>query len=108
PSPSACSPGRGGPPTDAGAGRMRVTARRCPMPDARPAFVEHVEMSGHIVDSLLLPKVLDAILARGGKYHIVEFALGQKQDDPSFARIEVRADSAEQLADILAEIHPHG
>src|SRR5436309_6551836 len=87
---------------------MRVTARRCPMPAARPAFVEHVEMSGHIVDSLLLPKVLDAILARGGRYHIAQFRLGQRQDDPSYARIEVRADSPDKLDAILAEIHPHG
>jgi lysine-ketoglutarate reductase/saccharopine dehydrogenase-like protein (TIGR00300 family) len=70
--------------------------------------VEHVEMSGHIVDSLLLPKVLDAILTRGGRYHIETLRLGQRQDDPSFARIEIRADSAEQLDRILAEIHPHG
>jgi lysine-ketoglutarate reductase/saccharopine dehydrogenase-like protein (TIGR00300 family) len=70
--------------------------------------VEHVEMSGHIVDSLLLPKVLDEILSRGGRYHIATLRLGQRQDDPSFARIEVRADSAEQLERILAEIHPHG
>ena len=73
-----------------------------------PAHVEHVEMSGHIVDSLLLPKVLDAILSRGGKYHIDSFKLGEQQDDPSFARIEVRADTAEQFERILAEIHPHG
>ncbi len=32
--------------------------------------VEFVEMTGHIVDSLLLPKVLDTILSRGGRYHI--------------------------------------
>ena len=56
-----------------------------------PTYVEHVEMTGHIVDSLLLPKVLDAILSRGGKYHIDHFKLGEKQDDTSFARIEVRA-----------------
>jgi lysine-ketoglutarate reductase/saccharopine dehydrogenase-like protein (TIGR00300 family) len=72
------------------------------------AFVEHVEMTGHIVDSLLLPKVLDAILSRGGRYHIETFKLGERQDDTSFARIEVRASSAEQLEGILAEIHPHG
>jgi lysine-ketoglutarate reductase/saccharopine dehydrogenase-like protein (TIGR00300 family) len=72
------------------------------------AFVEHVEMTGHIVDSLLLPKVLDAILSRGGRYHIETLRLGQRQDDPSFARIEVRADSADQLEAILAEVHPHG
>jgi lysine-ketoglutarate reductase/saccharopine dehydrogenase-like protein (TIGR00300 family) len=71
-------------------------------------FVEHVEMTGHIVDSLLLPKVLDAILSRGGRYNIEQLRLGQRQDDASFARIEVRAESAEQLEDILAEVHPHG
>ena len=28
------------------------------------AAIEYVEMSGHILDSLLLPKVLDAVLSR--------------------------------------------
>ncbi|HJZ58325.1 MAG TPA: TIGR00300 family protein, partial [Gemmataceae bacterium] len=70
--------------------------------------VEHVEMSGHIIDSLLLPKVLDAILTRGATYEIQEFRVGKRQDDPSYIRLEVRADSAELLERILAEIHPHG
>ena len=72
------------------------------------SFVEHVEMTGHIVDSLLLPKVLDAILSRGGQYNIEALRLGERQDDPSFVRIEVRAASAKQLDAILAEVHPHG
>jgi lysine-ketoglutarate reductase/saccharopine dehydrogenase-like protein (TIGR00300 family) len=70
--------------------------------------VEHVEMTGHIVDSLLLPKVLDAILSRGGKYNIEALKLGERSDNPSYARIEVRADTPEQLERILNEIHPHG
>ncbi len=70
--------------------------------------VEFVEMSGHIVDSLLLPKVLDVILSRGGHYHIEALRLGERQDDPSFVRIEVKADTAEQLDAILADIHAHG
>jgi lysine-ketoglutarate reductase/saccharopine dehydrogenase-like protein (TIGR00300 family) len=65
-------------------------------------------MTGHIVDSLLLPKVLDAILSRGGQYHIQSLKLGEKQDDPSVARLEVLADSPERLEAILNEIHPHG
>ena len=72
------------------------------------AHVETVLMQGHIVDSLLLPKVLDAILSRGGRYHIRELVLGQKQDDTSTATIEVSAASAVQLDSILNEIHPHG
>jgi lysine-ketoglutarate reductase/saccharopine dehydrogenase-like protein (TIGR00300 family) len=70
--------------------------------------VEHVEMTGHIIDSLLLTKVLDAIRSRGGRHNIETLRLGNRPDDPSFARLEVRADTAEQLEDILAEIHPHG
>ena len=73
-----------------------------------PIHVEHVEMSGHIIDSLLFPKVLDAIMTRGARYEIQEFRVGKRQDDPSYARLEVRADSAEVLEQVLAEIHPHG
>lgn len=73
-----------------------------------PHAVEHVELNGHIVDSLLLPKVLDTILSRGGRYHIETLRLGEKQDDASFARIEVRADTTAKLDEILAEIHAHG
>jgi lysine-ketoglutarate reductase/saccharopine dehydrogenase-like protein (TIGR00300 family) len=70
--------------------------------------VEVVEMSGHIIDSLLLPKVLDAIVSRGATYEVKEFKIGTRQEDPSFVRIEVRAKSAELLDRVLAELHPHG
>src|SRR3984957_4179628 len=70
--------------------------------------VEVVELQGHIIDSLLLPKVLDEILTRGGSYVIKEFKIGQRQNDPSFARLEVRAPSAPLLQEILDNIHDHG
>lgn len=78
------------------------------MTAAKSAYVEEVEMQGHIVDSLLLPKVLDSILSRGGRYHMTEFKLGEKPDDTSFARIKITAGTPQQLEGILAEIHPHG
>src|SRR5581483_843975 len=71
-------------------------------------FVEEVELQGHIIDSLLLPKVLDEILTRGGAYELKEIRIGQKQTDPSYARIEIRADSARLLDEILDSIHDHG
>ena len=72
------------------------------------SFVEEVELQGHIIDSLLLPKVLDEILTRGGSYVMKEMTLGKRQIDPSYTRIEIKADSREQLDDILAAIHEHG
>src|SRR3954447_25770794 len=73
-----------------------------------PVYVEEVEIQGHIIDSLILPKVLDEILTRGGTYELKEIRVGQRQQDPSFARIEVRADTPELLEDILNAIHDHG
>jgi lysine-ketoglutarate reductase/saccharopine dehydrogenase-like protein (TIGR00300 family) len=74
----------------------------------KQGFVEEVEIQGHIIDSLILPKVLDEILTHGGSYVIKDIRIGQRQTDPSHARIEVRADSSEQLRDILDAIHDHG
>ncbi len=71
-------------------------------------FVEEVELQGHIIDSLLLPKVLDEILTNGGTYVIKEIRIGQSQADVSRARIEVRAATAEALRQLLDNIHDHG
>ena len=75
---------------------------------AAPGFVEEVEIHGHIIDSLILPKVLDEILTHGGSYVLKEIRIGQRPTDPSHARIEVRAPSAAALKEILDTIHDHG
>jgi lysine-ketoglutarate reductase/saccharopine dehydrogenase-like protein (TIGR00300 family) len=76
--------------------------------DMTPDFVEEVDLNGHIIDSLLLPKVLDQILTLGGSYEIKEIQIGRRTSDPSHARLEVRADSSELLETILDAIHDHG
>jgi lysine-ketoglutarate reductase/saccharopine dehydrogenase-like protein (TIGR00300 family) len=75
---------------------------------APAAHIEDVELQGHIIDSLLLPKVLDEILTRRGSYVLKDIRIGQRQTDPSYARIEVRAASAHDLQEILDAIHEHG
>ncbi len=79
-----------------------------PATPAAHGFVEEVELQGHIIDSLLLPKVLDEVLTGGGSYVIKDIRIGQRQNDPSYARIEVRAATPEQLRELLARIHDHG
>jgi lysine-ketoglutarate reductase/saccharopine dehydrogenase-like protein (TIGR00300 family) len=67
---------------------------------------ETVEVSGHIVDSLILAKVLDAILDAGCDYEISDFEIGKTSLDPSLARLAVTgpADVVEQLLDDL-QVH---
>ena len=75
---------------------------------AADGFVERVELAGHIIDSLLLPKVLDHITAAGGSFKIEQINVGQARQDPSYALIEVHAPSADRLQQILADIADHG
>lgn len=79
-----------------------------PVPGEELPFVEDVELRGHILDSLLLPKVLDEILTRGGTYELKEIQVGQRSVDPSYARIQIRAKTEAVLDDILEQIHDHG
>jgi len=73
-----------------------------------PMSSETVELRGHIIDSLILPKVLDEILTRGGGFTIGEIKIGQRRADQSYARIEVSAPSSETLDDIVLRLRQHG
>src|SRR5881397_1088973 len=58
---------------------------------------ETIELRGHIIDSLILPKVLDQILTHGANFKIGEIKIGERRADQSFARIEVSAETSEVL-----------
>jgi lysine-ketoglutarate reductase/saccharopine dehydrogenase-like protein (TIGR00300 family) len=70
--------------------------------------IEEVEISGHIIDSLILPKVLDEIAALGGRHEVREIKVGQRRQDASYARLSIEADNCETLERILASIIRHG
>ncbi|MBI4729410.1 MAG: TIGR00300 family protein [Acidobacteria bacterium] len=64
---------------------------------------EVVEIRGHIIDSLVLPRVLDEIIDAGAEYRILSFEVGRTHDDPSFARIEISA-APEALGGLLRRL----
>jgi lysine-ketoglutarate reductase/saccharopine dehydrogenase-like protein (TIGR00300 family) len=63
---------------------------------------ETVEVAGHIVDSLILPKVLDLIVDAGADYRLEEVDIGRTNLDPSRARIVITHDD-EGALDVLCE-----
>jgi len=69
---------------------------------------EVVEVEGHIIDSLILAKILDVILDSGADYNMLDFQIGRTSVDPSRARLEVTADDDDLLAALVAELHIHG
>ena len=71
-------------------------------------FSETIELRGHIIDSLTLPKVLDQIVTRGATFNIVEFKIGQKRVDPSLARIEITAPSSAEMDELIQKLREQG
>ena len=69
---------------------------------------ETVFLQGHIIDSLILAKVLDTILMMGGSFDLQDVNIGATREAASKARIVVQAPSSRVLGEILRAIQPHG
>ena len=67
-----------------------------------------VEVEGHIIDSLILAKVLDVIIEAGVDYRMLEVDIGRTNLDPSRARLELVSTDEAVLEAVLAELHVHG
>lgn len=73
-----------------------------------PLFTEDVELRGHIIDSLILPKAFDTIMDMGGDFDVLEIEVGRHKEDPSYARLRVKAEDEETLHEILAQLQNLG
>src|ERR1700751_2250772 len=71
-------------------------------------FSETIELRGHIIDSLILPKVLDQILTHGGNFKITEVQIGRKRADKSFVRIEGSTQTGEGLDELMLRLRQQG
>jgi len=70
--------------------------------------VEEIEVEGHIIDSLILPKILDEITTHHGSFVVKQIRIGHQRTDPSYARLEVSAATREALDEILKRVGEHG
>jgi len=78
------------------------------LPSGETVHSEEIEVSGHIIDSLLLPKILDQIISLGGEFQLHDVRIGHRRKDPSYARLTVSAPSAEKLEEVLKAVGQHG
>jgi lysine-ketoglutarate reductase/saccharopine dehydrogenase-like protein (TIGR00300 family) len=69
---------------------------------------ETVEVTGHLMDSGILSRVLDDIREYRGDYVINTIDVGHESEDPSSARITVEADDDDALQRILMRLQTRG
>lgn len=75
------------------------------MPDR--AF-EDIRIEGHLIDSGIVSRVMDDIVAAGGEFETLTFDVGRTNVDSSIAVLRVKASTREALDEILEVISEHG
>ena len=69
---------------------------------------EVVEVEGHVIDSLILAKVLDVIVAAGADYRMLDVDIGKTNTDTSRVRLEITTGDDGALDALLVELQTHG
>ncbi len=67
-----------------------------------------IELDGHIIDSGIMEHVLDSILDMGGDFEILEFTVGKRKTDTSYARVLITGTDNGNLDAIISTLHRHG
>src|SRR5436190_6867376 len=69
---------------------------------------EDIILEGHIIDSRILPRVMDAIMDLGGDFEVIDIQVGRRKAETSRAQLRITAPDTESLDQILSLIQPLG
>jgi len=71
-------------------------------------FSQEIEVSGHLIDSLILTKIFDKIMDLKGEFEVQEIDIGKRKKDQSYARLLVTGKNQNHLDKILETIYREG
>ena len=83
---------------------LRMTEPRALAPHTSAIQSRVVSLEGHLLDSGLVNRVLDTIVAGGGSFQVLNFHLGAQRLDTSVAEVKVSAPDAAVMADIMGQL----
>ncbi|MBN2243278.1 MAG: TIGR00300 family protein [Acidobacteria bacterium] len=73
-----------------------------------PISSERLELTGHLLDSGLLNRAMDAVTAAGGSFRVEQFRAGLRHDQTSLCRLRASAPDRGALNRVLKELQGHG
>jgi len=83
---------------------LRLTEPRRVAPQASSIQSRVIHLEGHLLDSGLVNRALDTIVAAGGSFQVLNFNLGEQRQDVSTAEVKVSAPDAAVIEDILGQL----
>src|SRR3981081_595534 len=75
---------------------------------AADRYTARLILKGHIIDSMMLPQIMDLVMDIGGNFTIEELKVGQHKTDTSLCRMEVVASTPEMLDRIVRQARALG
>jgi lysine-ketoglutarate reductase/saccharopine dehydrogenase-like protein (TIGR00300 family) len=83
---------------------LRMTEPRQASPQASAIQSRVIHLEGHLLDSGLIDRVLETIVAGGGSFQVLSFQLGEQRQDVSVAEVKVSAPDPTVMADIMGQL----
>ncbi|HKG70480.1 MAG TPA: TIGR00300 family protein [Nitrososphaeraceae archaeon] len=71
-------------------------------------YEQEIEVKGHLIDSMILTKIFDKVMDLKGDFQVLEFIVGKKKRDPSYARLLVRGRDQQHLDELLESVYREG
>lgn len=69
---------------------------------------QEIEVKGHLIDSMILTRIFDTVMDLKGDFQVLEFTVGKRKKDPSYARLLVKGKDDEHLESILEAVYREG
>jgi lysine-ketoglutarate reductase/saccharopine dehydrogenase-like protein (TIGR00300 family) len=71
-------------------------------------FKQEIEVRGHLIDSMILTRIFDKIMDLNGDFQVLEFSVGKKKEESSYARLLVQGKDWQHLHLILESVYREG
>ncbi len=71
-------------------------------------YEQEIEVKGHLIDSMILTRIFDKIMDLSGDFRVLEFVVGKRKGDPSYARLLIRSKNKMQLKELLEVVYREG
>jgi len=71
-------------------------------------YEQEIEVKGHLIDSMILTRIFDNIMDLNGDFQVLNFNVGKRKKDFSYARLIVRGKCREHLNELLESVYREG
>lgn len=78
------------------------------MSDTMKQFEKEVEVSGHLIDSLVLTQIFNKIMDLKGEFEVLDFKIGKSKTDSSYIKLLVKGSTKKHLHTMLDQLHEYG